>query len=386
MLIIQACEICGNKDLLEVLNLGYHPLCDDLLPIGSKEVNKEYKIEILFCPKCLSAHQKYQINKELLFPKSYHYRAKETKDVQCGMQGLVESLLHSYGSLENKNVLDIGCNDGSLLNYFKKCGSNTFGIEPTNAAIEVGANHKVLNKYFDINAAREFSNIEFDFITFTNVFAHISHLDELLEALRVLIQKKTKVVIENHYLGAVLSNMQFDTFYHEHPRTYSLKSFEVIAKRLGLNIEKLEFPSRYGGNIRVVLGSDKIEHSINESGFLESFRDMEQFIAKWRIDKKEEIMKYIKEYGRLPAKAFPGRGAILLKLLGLNESHILAIYEKPSSKKIGFYAPSSKIEILSDEVLFNNEYEVLLNIAWHIKDEIRAYLKNARIKKIIDLL
>jgi Lon-like protease BrxL-like, ATPase domain len=69
-------------------------------------------------------------------------------------------------------------------------------------------------------------------------------------ALKELMSAGTMLVIENHYLGAVLDRHQFDTFYHEHPRTYSLKSFKRIAQSLGATLSVVEFPTRYGGNIR----------------------------------------------------------------------------------------------------------------------------------------
>ena len=62
------------------------------------------------------------------------------------------------------------------------------------------------------------------------MFAHISDLNELIKNLNYLITDKTILIIENHYLGSILKFNQFDTFYHEHPRTYSLNSFNIIAK------------------------------------------------------------------------------------------------------------------------------------------------------------
>ena len=94
-----------------------------------------------------------------------------------------------------------------------------------------------------------------DFITFTNVFAHIEDLQEVLRSLKKLMSEDTVIVIENHYLGSVLDGNQFDTFYHEHPRTYSYGSFVRMASTLGTQIAGVEFPSRYGGNIRVFLGN-----------------------------------------------------------------------------------------------------------------------------------
>ena len=88
---ITKCEVCDNETLVEGINLGMHPLCDDLIPIGSPEISKEYPIHILFCEKCYTAHQKYQVPKQKLFTPEYHYRARFTKDVLEGMKQLVEN-------------------------------------------------------------------------------------------------------------------------------------------------------------------------------------------------------------------------------------------------------------------------------------------------------
>ena len=86
--------------------------------------------------KCFTAHQKYQVKKKILFPKKYHYRARFTKDVTNGLKDLVNDTKKFKGKLKNMTVLDIGCNDGTLLNFLKE-GCNTFGIEPTDASKDI---------------------------------------------------------------------------------------------------------------------------------------------------------------------------------------------------------------------------------------------------------
>ena len=141
-------------------------------------------------------------------------------------------------NLNNKNVLDIGCNDGSLLNIFKKYSSNTIGIEPTGAAKDANKKkHFIINDYFNSNSIKILKKFhKIDIITFTNVFAHIDNFKELIANLKKIINRDTLIIIENHYLGSVLKKKQFDTFYHEHPRTYSLNSFLYIANLLDMNV------------------------------------------------------------------------------------------------------------------------------------------------------
>ncbi len=254
---LKICEICRNKNNLKsVLNLGSLPLVDDLIKIKSNRKNKLFKTEILFCSKCVTAYQKFNVNKEQLFPKTYHYRSRMTEDVIKGIKTLVKDSKKFLGPLKKKNVLDIGCNDGSLLDQFKKQGSYTFGVEPTNAAVDAKEKgHIIFHNYFDKVTANKINKTikTVDLITFTNVFAHIEDLSSLLKNLKKIITSNTYLIIENHYLGSVLEKKQFDTFYHEHPRTYSFTSFLKISNILDMKIVNCTFPSRYGGNIRVIL-------------------------------------------------------------------------------------------------------------------------------------
>ena len=377
---IKICEVCGNKDLRSVLDLGKHPLCDDLVPIGSDRICNEYPIEILFCDECYTAHQRYQVPKIDLFPKNYHYRARMTQSVLNFMSGLVDECARKYGLLKEKLVLDVGCNDGSLLNFFKLKGAQTIGVDPTDAASDAEAyGHNIYHGFFDESIAKciEEKYGRPDFITFTNVFAHIEDLEGLVKALKVVIGKNTIVIIENHYMGSIFLSNQFDTFYHEHPRTYSQSSFQFIAKSLGLNLEDVEFPRRYGGNIRVWMGSHEQGEfpKVDESSFSNKFIELKENVEIWRTSTKKMIENHVTQHGKLRAIAFPGRAAILIKLLGVDTDLISAVYEIEGSIKTGYYVPGTRIPILPEAVLFKEDKTLpILNLAWHLPKEVRANL------------
>ena len=391
---ISKCQICDGK-LVKTFNLGKQPLCDDLIKIGSKKKNILYSINIIFCKKCIIAYNQVLVNPRKLFPKKYHYRSNLTKDVLEGMKNLVEELKKRYGKLNGKVILDIGCNDGSLLNYFRSKGAKTVGVEPTGAALSVSKKHKVYNDYFSkkvaIDIKKKFKSI--DYITFTNVFAHIADLKSLVNNLKLLIDDKTKIIIENHYLGSVIKKKQFDTFYHEHPRTYSLYSFIKIAKMLDMYVENFSFKKRYGGNIRVIIGNENKELNynniiLNEKTFFQKLLGFKKFILKWKKNALKKITKHNKKNLIIVGKAFPGRAAVLINILKLNSNHIRQIYEKPKSPKIGHYVPNTKIPIVSHEGFSDlNKSTIIINFAWHIKKEIRNYLRNKGLKnKILNIL
>jgi hypothetical protein len=299
-------------------------------------------------------------------------------------------------------VLDIGCNDGSLLDYFRQIGATSLGVEPTDACADAAQKgHVVFNSYLSEELADKIVQLHGrpDFITFTNVFAHIENLRAMLGSLKRLIAPQTIVVIENHYLGSVLDGNQFDTFYHEHPRTYSYTSFMHIARSLGVPLCQTEFPTRYGGNIRVFLGHlaiagvaesrEQTELDKRESHYDTQFMALGDNVERWRESKTREIQDLVGNFGKLRVKAFPGRAAILVKLLRLTADEVLAVYEKPGSLKIGNYVPGTRIPILSDKDLFDlpDQTQPVLNLAWHIPQEIRRYMNEHQYRgPIIDVL
>ncbi len=397
--IINRCQIC-NGHLKDFLDLGKQPLCDDLTVRPNS--SNFYKLKVSYCYKCLTAYQKYNIQKKILFPKNYHYRSSNTKDVVEGMRDLVKSSKKYLKNLKSKNVLDIGCNDGTLLSLFKKEGCNTFGIEPTKASVEAKKKgHVIFKEYFDKTSSKNIRKIigNIDIITFTNVFAHIEDLEDLLFSLKNISNKNTLIIIENHYLGEVIKKTQFDTFYHEHPRTYSLKSFVNISKKININLIDFKFVKRYNGNIRVYLKSfgkiykskKKLSQSLRlEKLEINKIKTFQKKVNKWKLNKKKEIEKITEKFGPLPAKAFPGRASISINLLRLNSQHISKVYEKNSSLKVNKFIPGTDIKILKEKYFKVKQHDkgILINLAWHISDEINNYLRQKmKFKgKIIDII
>ncbi len=378
------CEVCLSTLSGPKLDFGFHPLPDDLLPIGSMDTVKKYHQELVLCTNCLTAQHMHQVNKETLFSKNYHYRAALTKDVLDGMLDLVRNTLSRHLQLNQKiSVLDIGCNDGSLLGIFKQnIDCITIGVDPTNAILEhQGKIDFPIQSFFNVELANEiYREHGFpDIITFTNVFAHIEDFQGLLVALKQLIGPETVLVIENHYLGSILKDKQFDTFYHEHPRTYSAKSFWNIANQLGLSILELEFPKRYGGNIRVSLGKTTntavpTPKLPNEDEFNLQFESLQSEFENWVTRTKEDIYALASK-GAFVGKALPARAVMLISCLGLDSDVMPYVFEQPNSPKIGHYVPGTRIEIVSDADLVKSAHSRVVLWSWHIAEEVSKYLR-----------
>ena len=96
-----------------------------------------------------------------------------------------------FGPLKNKYVLDIGANDFSLLNIFKKNGAKTIGVEPTNAIKDASKKHTKYQSYFNKKIALKIKKNcgVINFITFTNVFAHINDFKKIIIKFKNIINK-----------------------------------------------------------------------------------------------------------------------------------------------------------------------------------------------------
>lgn len=377
---IKDCEVCSSNITGPKLDFGMQPLCDDLNEDVNYSLNAtKYRQKIILCLSCLTAHQKYQVPKNNLFKSNYHYRASLTKDVLNGMKELANSASKFIKLDQNSVVLDIGCNDGSLLKIFKELyNCQIIGVDPTDA-IDFSENLDLkLKDYFDIKAVEEIKKKfdKVDLITFTNVFAHIEDLNLLLKNLSELIDLKTVIIIENHYLGSIVDKSQFDTFYHEHPRTYSIESFKHISKKLDMNLVDVSFPKRYGGNIRVVLAKDNAQIDLKlykEKRFVEKFETMQSIYENWADKSKEVIDIHQRSNKIFFGKSLPGRAVMLINSLELKSSIMPTVFEQSFSPKVNNFIPGTDIKVDSDDNIKNGD---LIIWSWHIFDEVLLYLKN----------
>lgn len=394
------CQICG-KNTIEVLNLGHQPLADDLINFRDQKTETLFfPIIISLCKKCILLQNNYIIDHKKLYKKNYHYRPGITRDVIANFRVMVDKISNLY-NLNQKNIIcDIGCNDGSLLEQFKKKGfKNIFGIEPTNTVLFCQKKKiKYVKDFCNILSAKK--SIKFfgkaDIVLTTNVFAHTNKLSDFINGVKKLINKKGIFIIENHYLLDVIKKNQFDTFYHEHLRTYSLTSLIKLLKYYNFNIINAFRSDRYGGNIQVHFTLANIKPSRNVKIILKNEKKEKLHLIqtykkfKNRIDSAEKkLTNYLHKNKNksIYAKAFPARASILLHYFNSLKKNIKIIAEQPTSLKINKFAPGTNIKILSSKKLAKDKPDIVIILAWHLFQSIykkwKPRLKNTKFVKIL---
>ena len=390
---IDHCQICGNKDIKTVLDLGYQPLADDLKDHKSfNEGTKFFPIIIGFCKKCILLQNNYIVDDRSLYTKNYHYRPGITKDVVNNFKDMCKRL-HSLYNLSSKSIVaDIGCNDGSLLKEFQKLNIlKTIGIEPTDTIKYAKPNIKTVQDFMNISSSKKALKFygKIDLITTTNVFAHTNKMKDFILGVKKLIKKNGIFVIENHYLGAILKKKQFDSFYHEHLRTYSLTSLIQLLKYYGFKIIDAYTTDRYGGNIQAhftlgdriksknikrILDKEKKSKLDKETTYKKLKKDIEN------IDNKISDYLHKNKNKKIVAKAFPARASILMHRFSSLKNNVSFVAEQPTSLKLNKFVPGTNIKIISSKKFSKFKPDIMIILAWHLFDTIYDKWKN-KLKK-----
>jgi len=390
------CQICDSNKMHLILDLGNQPLCDSLL---TKETlnNPEptFPLRMLWCEECSLAQLDYCVDGNEVYHPDYPYRTGITKELVEYLIGMSDSLIQKYNLNQNDLVVDLGSNDGTLLSGFKEHGIKIIGVEPTNIAkIANKKNIETVQEFFTLDVAKNIKTKsgEASLILATNMFAHMATIGEVISGIQSLLKTNGVFVFENHYLLDVIRGGQFDTIYHEHLRTYSLKSLIKLFSYYDFTITDVERGTRYGGNIRVHATKGKNK---NVSKNVESLLKLEEEFGLYELDTyrkfaarvktaKKDFMNFLfdmkKEGKTVVGNSCPGRSVTLLNYYGVDSDLLPYIAEQSTSLKLDMYLPGKQIPIVNNEILIQEQPDYVVLLAWHYATPIMNQLKERGLK------
>jgi SAM-dependent methyltransferase len=385
------CQVCNSNKLNLILDLGHQPLCDTLL---TKEMLNEpettYPLRMVWCEECSLAQLDYCVDGSVVFHPDYPYRTGVTNELVEYLNSMSDSLTSKYNLKHDDLVVDLGSNDGTLLMGFKEHGMKVLGVEPTNIAKIANQNKiETVQKFFTADTANEIKTKygEASMIIATNMFAHMASIGEVMSGIETLLKDDGVFVFENHYLLDVIQGGQFDTIYHEHLRTYSLKSLIKLFSYYDFTITDVERGSRYGGNIRVHVTkgknrpvSENVTSLLNleeDSGLykLETYRKFAERVKKAKKDFVNFLLKVKNDGKTVVGNSCPGRSVTLLNYYGVDVDLIPYIAEQPTSLKLGMFLPGKFIPIINNEILIKEQPDYVILLAWHYAEPIMKQLK-----------
>tara|TARA_B100000959_G_scaffold111746_1_gene117865 strand:- start:44 stop:1279 length:1236 start_codon:yes stop_codon:yes gene_type:complete len=390
---INRCQISGIKDLKSILSLGYLPPVNKLKKINSSlREDIFFPSELVFSLSSNLVQINTVVNKEILFPSEYPYTSSTTKILRENFKELYKDCKKIINISSKELVIDIGSNDGNLLNNFKN-SHRVLGITPEkigNIAIRNGI--PTLIKYFDKPTTnlvlKKYGKAKI--ITATNVFAHIENVHKLMKNILKILDEDGIFVSESHYLVSLIKTVQYDTIYHEHLRYYSLKSLEYLFKKYNMEIIHAKKINTHGGSIRVYAARKekfKINKNVKkilnfEKNFLnwKTFNNFKKKVIASKLDLYSILKKLKEKNKKIYGIGAPSRATTLINYVGLDENIIDCVLEIEGSYKIGNYIPGKKIPILSEKKLYNDPPDFVILFSWHIASELKLNLKKKGFK------
>jgi len=379
------CRICNNKNLKEIINLGETTPANNFISSDSLNIYEKYPLILDFCNKCFCLQLRHILDVDVLY-KDYSYITPKSESLSTQYQNILNYLKKNFSSLENMNVLEVGSNNGELLNFLKEHVGAVLGVDPAENIVSIAKEKGIdsVCNFFNKDSAKSISSereFKADIILARHMFAHNPRPGEILEGFKEIIKSSPDsiIMIENAYAIDTFLNGEFDQVYHEHMFYYSILSMKSLLDLHELYLHDIFFSPIHGGSVVFVasLNQRKISTLLsktlkNEKALFRDNKVLDDF-KKSTLILKDTLSKYINNsvekglnialYGA-PAKSFT-----LLSFLNFDNTHIKFCVDTTPTK-IGKVFPLLDIPIISEEELNREQYDEILVGAWNYREEI----------------
>lgn len=386
----KTCRICGSSVLTKVIDIGEQHLQGSFLKPG-KEIPPMRKIPLVLmrCDPTLDENacgllqMAHSVPPEILYA-TYWYRSGTNQTMRDHLKGIVDSTQ----ALVNKpqaRVLDIGCNDGTLLNNYPKAYSK-FGVDPSDVAQEISTEINVIKDVFPSEQLlAQIGNQKFDIITSIAMFYDLEDPIIFVRNIKQVLSADGIWVFEMSYMPSMLELNSYDTICHEHLEYYSLAVIEHILKMTGMKLVKAELNDINGGSIRCFAThlTNYTDYGTTDPQALAELRkkefDLELDTDKPykyfqdRIEKHKNelitVLKKLKSEGkRIHIYGASTKGNTILQWCGINNS-IIDFAAERNPDKFGATTLGTEIPIISETESRALKPDYYLVLPWHFKEE-----------------
>jgi hypothetical protein len=384
------CQLCGFADsLVEVLDLGRQPICNAVLSeeeLSSPETR--YPLVLSVCEKCFLVQLSTIIPQEIVFSDKFNYLSGTNKMLVRHFETLALEIVERFQLIGLELVCDIGSNDGSFLDPFKRRGLRVLGIEPTALPAKV-ANDKGISTIKEFLSPKLAKNIVSAYgtprvVTAMNVLAHNDNIHSFLESIRELMNDESIFISQSHYLPPMIEHLEYDMVYHEHLRYYTLDTLRQLFEAHDLFLVDTEFNSIHGGSILTYCTTKraklprKLQRTIENEARYQQIQTYTRF-AKRVQKSKFELVRLLQALRR-EGKEIVGIGAPMKASTLLNYCQIgpdlLSYLTEVNQLKIGKFTPGVHIPIIDENLMFERQPNYALILSWTIAEDIMNSLRS----------
>jgi len=392
---ITNCRIC-KESIQKFMSFGKMPIAN---AFSKEKIINEYRFELspAFCTSCYTFQLIEQPDLKKMFHSEYVFFSRQSKFMQNHFKNYTEWLLENYSQGKDNFVIEIGCNDGIMLENFYKRGIKHLGIDPSANVVKVaksfGVNAQV--NFFGTDVANKIIN---DYgrcsaIISANLMCHVPDLEDIAKGAFNLLNEKGVLVFEDPYLGSMFDKISYDQIYDEHVYIFSAISTQKIFGNYGFELINLIPQETHGGSMRYVFakkGAHKINSKVNEiiKNELNRGFDKQHIYNKFKNDCELSKLRFRKILMKAKAdgKSIAGYGATSKSTTILNYceigADIIDFISDTTPIKKNTYSPGMCIPVKSYEFFKNNIPDVIILFAWNHAKEIIEKEKKFIEKKV----
>ena len=374
-----SCKNCKSRTLKKIINIGKQPISSHFYKKKMRNL-RNYSLDLYICKKCELIQFKTLPKLDHMYGLNYGYRTSLSPLMINHMRKKYLSLKKDLRK-KNSNILDIGCNDGTFLNFFKSSKTlNLYGIDPSaekfkkyyskriNLIVDYFKKEKIEKKYKKIN---------FELITSFAMFYDVEEPNSFCKDINDLLSKNGKWVLELSYFPLLLKNLTYDQICHEHVTYYTLKTFENITKKNGLKILDFNLNNINGGSIEIICAKKnskykaKIKKINNQKKIEEQINNISFINFNKRVDNIKKILNLFLEENKNNVIGYGAstKGNIVLNHCKIDENKLKYICDA-NPYKFNRYTPGSNIKIISKQNMRKMKPKYLLVLIWSFRKEV----------------
>lgn len=376
------CLNCGGTRLHEFLDLGRQPSGNNFLYASELKDEPFFPLAMLVCQDCWQVQISEFPSPEFMF-SNHPYVTGVNVPVVAHFQSLAPRVVRKLGLRPNDLVVDIGCNDGSLLKCFAHEGLRTLGVDPGLRTGELArASGVTVFRQFWTHATGQslrHLGIQPELIIATAVFYHVPDLHDFVAGLTEIMGPESCFVVQGVNLRDLIEKNEFDHFYHEHSCIHAIAPLMRLFAAHGLRIQDVEMSPIHGGSFilyvrrleSAVATTDAVEQALaaDQKAGLNAVATYDAFAERVRHNMKAlvDLLRRLKSEGKtVYALGAPVKGSTLLNYCGIGPE-LVQFATEVNQFKIGRVTPGTHIPVVDERTLASPP-DFYLVLAWNFID------------------
>ncbi len=382
---IDRCRICGNENLVNVLDLGEQMLTG----VFPKSKDAPVAIGPLRLVKCVGGDKAcglLQLEHSFAFTDmygaNYGYRSGLNPSMVKHLQAKVKRIYETVSIISGDLIVDIGSNDSTTLQAYSTPGLDLVGIDPTGVKFSAyyPEHIQLIPDFFSASLLREsFPGRKAKVITSFAMFYDLEDPVNFMQDIHELLEDDGIWIFEQSYMPTMLKNNSYDTVCHEHLAYYSLQQIKWMTDRVGFNILDVQFNDINGGSFSVTVGKAGCKEAVSEE--VDAILEEEKAIgldtlspyhefAKRAAQAREQLLLFLhkarSENKKVVALGASTKGNVILQYCGLTQADIAYIGDV-NPEKYGCYTPGTWLPIISEDEVLDMEPDYVIILPWHFK-------------------